>query len=48
MVEYIDGFNNEGFSGGPIVYWDFDKRSYRIAGVVKGYKADTAKILVNG
>jgi hypothetical protein len=23
VVLYIDGFNNPGFSGGPIVYWDF-------------------------
>jgi hypothetical protein len=48
IVLYIDGFNNEGFSGGPIVYWDFGKHSYRITGVVKGYKSDAAKVLVNG
>jgi len=47
-VLYIDGFNNPGFSGGPIVYWNFDKRAYRIMGVVQGYKEDTAKVLVNG
>jgi len=47
-VMYIDGFNNPGFSGGPIVYWDLEKRAYRILGVVKGYREDTAKILVNG
>lgn len=48
VVLYIDGFNNPGFYGGPIVYWDFDKHVYRIAGVVKGYKEDTAKVLING
>lgn len=48
IVLYIDGFNNPGFSGGPIVYWDFAKQAYRIVGVVKGYREDTAKILVNG
>ena len=48
VVLYIDGFNNPGFSGGPIVYWDFNKHVYRIAGVVKGYKEDTAKVLING
>ena len=37
-----------GFSGGPIVYWDFSKHAYGIAGVVKGYREDTAKVLVNG
>lgn len=48
VVLYIDGFNNPGFSGGPIVYWDFNKHAYGIAGVVKGYKEDTAKVLING
>lgn len=48
VIYYIDGFNNPGFSGGPILYWDFSDRAYKICGVVKGYKEDTAKILVNG
>jgi len=48
VVLYVDGFNNPGFSGGPIVYWDFSKHTYKIAGVVKGYREDTAKVLVNG
>jgi hypothetical protein len=48
VIIYIDGFNNPGFSGGPIVYWDFKKHAYGILAVVKGYKEDTAKIIVNG
>jgi hypothetical protein len=48
VVVYIDGFNNPGFSGGPIVYWDFSKHVYGIVGVVMGYREDTAKVLVNG
>jgi len=48
VVLYIDGFNNPGFSGGPIIYWDFKARAYRILGVVQGYKEDTAKVFVNG
>lgn len=48
VILYIDGFNNPGFSGGPIVYWDFGSHAYRIFGVVKGYKEDTAKVVVNG
>ena len=48
VVLYIDGFNNPGFSGGPIIYWDFKKQAYRIFGVVKGYRTETAKIAVNG
>ena len=48
VVLYIDGFNNPGFSGGPIVYWEFKKHAYRILGVVQGFRTDTAKVLVNG
>jgi S1-C subfamily serine protease len=48
VVIYIDGFNNPGFSGGPIVFFDFSKHEYAILGVVKGYKEDSAKVLING
>ncbi len=48
VVIYIDGFNNPGFSGGPIVFWNFSKHAYEIIGVVKGYKEDSAKVLING
>jgi hypothetical protein len=48
ILLYIDGFNNPGFSGGPIIYWDFSKHVYQILGVVKGYRDDTAKVLING
>jgi S1-C subfamily serine protease len=48
VVIFIDGFNNPGFSGGPIVFWDFSAHTYKILGVVKGYREDTAKVLVNG
>ena len=48
VVLYIDGFNNPGFSGGPIIFWNFTTRTYEIIGVVKGYRNDTAKVEVNG
>jgi S1-C subfamily serine protease len=48
MVLYIDAFNNPGFSGGPIVFWDSGKKTNVILGVVQGYREDTAKVLVNG
>lgn len=48
LIYYIDGFNNPGFSGGPIVYWSFSKHTYEIAGVVKGYKPEAAQVMVNG
>jgi hypothetical protein len=48
VVLYVDGFNNPGFSGGPIVFWNFSTHSYQIIGVVKGYREDSAKVLING
>jgi len=48
IVLYIDGFNNPGFSGGPIIYWDFKEHVIKILGVVKGYKFENAKVIVNG
>ena len=48
VVLYVDGFNNPGFSGGPIIFWDFSSHTYQILGVVKGYRNDTAKVLING
>lgn len=48
VLIFIDGFNNEGFSGGPIIYWDFKKRQYSLLAVVKGYLNDNAIVKVNG
>ena len=43
VVLYIDGFNNPGFSGGPIIFWNFTSHTYEILGVVQGYKEEAAK-----
>lgn len=48
VIVYIDGFNNPGFSGGPILYCDFHKLAYGLLRVVNGYRADAAKITVHG
>jgi hypothetical protein len=28
-ILYLDGYNNPGFSGGPVVFWDYDKKSFK-------------------
>jgi hypothetical protein len=48
VVVYIDGFNNPGFSGGPIIYWGLSDHAYHILGVVEGYREDSAKVVING
>ena len=42
----LEGYNNPGFSGGPLVYRDLDRTAsvYKVAGVVKGFRADIAPI----
>ncbi|HXS40560.1 MAG TPA: serine protease [Stellaceae bacterium] len=42
----LDGYNNPGFSGGPLVYRDAARPGfvYDVAGVVKGFRADLAPV----
>lgn len=48
VVYYIDGFNNPGFSGGPVVYIDNTTHAWRIVGVVQGYRPENIKTKVKG
>jgi len=38
QVIYLDGYNNPGFSGGPVVVFDQTRNSSRIVGVVSAYR----------
>lgn len=42
---YLDGHNNPGFSGGPIVFWHTESRRFRVAGVVRGYRNEALPVL---
>lgn len=44
-ILYLDGQNNPGFSGGPIVFWHSPSSSFRVAGVVRGYKNEALPVL---
>jgi hypothetical protein len=49
VVWYFDGFNNPGFSGGPVVYWDRNNpNKMKVAAIISGYRPDTAEAVVNG
>ena len=37
-VLYLDGHNNPGFSGGPVVYKSPNNNRFQICGVVSGYR----------
>lgn len=42
---YVDGQNNPGFSGGPIVFWHAESGGFRVAGVVSGYRNEPLPVL---
>ncbi|MES1242012.1 MAG: serine protease [Acidobacteriota bacterium] len=42
---YLDGHNNPGFSGGPIVFWHAESRRFRVAGVVRGYRNEALPVI---
>jgi hypothetical protein len=44
-VLYVDGQNNPGFSGGPIVFWHSESGRFRVAGVVRGYRNEALPVL---
>jgi hypothetical protein len=37
----LDGHNNPGFSGGPVVYLNVKKGVFQLAGIISGYRAET-------
>jgi hypothetical protein len=37
----LDGINNPGFSGGPVVFTEPNKNEYKVAAVISGYKSAT-------
>ena len=43
-VLYLDGHNNPGFSGGPVVFKPPGTQDFRVAGVVAGYRYENEPI----
>lgn len=35
---FLDGYNNRGFSGGPVVFKEPNKNDFKVAGVISGYR----------
>ena len=35
---FLDGYNNQGFSGGPVCFKNANDKSFSIAGVISGYR----------
>ena len=45
-VLFIDGHNNPGFSGGPVVFIQPDNRNYKVASVISGFRAKQEPIFI--
>ncbi|MGC2194901.1 MAG: serine protease [Terriglobales bacterium] len=46
VIYYVDGFNNKGFSGGPIIGFVQDKKEWRVIAVVSGYLPESTQVKV--
>lgn len=45
---YLDGHNNPGFSGDPVVFYDNNQKLFKICGIVSSYINQCSKIAING
>jgi S1-C subfamily serine protease len=48
LIIYLDGHNNPGFSGGPIVFQNIEEDKLHIAGVISAYRTQYDPVIVNG
>ncbi|MBI3769814.1 MAG: trypsin-like peptidase domain-containing protein [Deltaproteobacteria bacterium] len=48
QIIVVDGLNNSGFSGGPVVYQDVSTRELKVAGVVSSYRFQEDKVFEGG
>jgi hypothetical protein len=44
-VDFLDGMNNPGFSGGPVIIKDVYSKQYKILGVISGYHPQSDSIV---
>jgi hypothetical protein len=47
-ITFIDGHNNPGFSGGPVLYVDLTDHRYKIMSVVSSYRVEATQTAVDG
>lgn len=43
-IMFLDGQNNPGFSGGPIMYYDYFDNKHKIIGIISGYYLQEANL----
>lgn len=45
---YLDGINNAGFSGGPVVFRPENNKPFQLMAIVSGYRFSQSRVMVNG
>ena len=45
FIVYLDGHNNKGFSGSPMIFREKPQAEYKIGAVISGYESETEDIL---
>lgn len=48
LLEFIDGHNNPGFSGGPVVFFNHENKTTNICCIISGYYYEIKNLIVEG
>lgn len=48
QINFLDGHNNPGFSGGPVIFKEHNSRDYNVCSVVSGYRYAEEPVYQNG
>ena len=43
-ILYLDGHNNPGFSGGPVIFWNHRKKKHQISAIISAYLTQEGEI----
>ncbi len=44
----LDGLNNPGFSGGPVIFKENNTNNYSICGIISGYRFELVETIIDG
>jgi len=48
QISFLDGHNNPGFSGGPVIFKEHNSIDYKVCSVVSGYRYQEEPVYQNG
>ncbi len=48
QTHFLDGHNNPGFSGGPVIFKENNRNDYKVASVISGYRQAVEPVYQNG